>query len=197
MNQHKRMAGAAVAIAVTPALLAACGSTSTTAAPKAGTETFVSAPLTYSQFTAKAPPTFRLTLTGPVLDTTGTFAVGNGSPAVGQRRTFRFKAGNMVAVVVAVPENAGNGPGGPVVINAAECRYGTTTKVDFMIDGKLSTGRFAGGSGTGNVTVPFAFTTQKIHSGGHFVCNTSQNAAPALSPAPTGSFDGTIHLTLK
>lgn len=177
----------ALACAVTAAGLAvaACGTSKPAAVT--GTETLTSAPLTYAQLMAPVT-TFRLAWAGPVT-ATGTFSPGSASPEKGQEHTFKTTRGNLAVTITAVPE-AGNTP---VALNAGACRYGQTTVVDFRVDGKASTGSWKGASGTGRVTVEFAYTLPRLDSD-H--CDLSSSAVPLKKPAPAGSLGGSVSLTL-
>jgi hypothetical protein len=175
-----RYALIAAALVVTAA---GCGSST----PKSGTEVFTSKPLTYAQLMSNNT-VFQLDYTGPV-KATGTFNTSAGPPAPGQHHTFKTSAGNIYAVVTSVPINTGAG-NAPAVINAAACRYGGHTVVHFRVTG--GTSNFKNAKGTGTVNSNFGFTVAKLKSG---KCNLSQNSPPLHTPAPTGSFDGSMNLS--
>lgn len=184
-------ARAAVVIAALAVAVAGCTSAKPSATVVKGTEVFTSAPLTYAQMMSSKPAVFHLTYAGPVA-TTGTFSTGGAGPKTGQHHTFVTRAGNLVAVVTAVPENRGNGSA-PVALDKAACRYGGITKVSFSVLGAKSTGKFRGASGTGQVTALFAFTMPRLKSGR---CDLSGKAQPLKTPKPSGTFDGSVRLTL-
>jgi hypothetical protein len=187
--------------------LAACTSAAKPAstAPKtaSATEAFVSAPLTYAQLMSPKSPIFDLTYSGKVT-TTGTFSPGNGDPAVGQRHSFLTKDGTLVGVITAVPEDTGKN-NTPALLDAASCRYGGVTKVDFKLVSWPKTGPWKViVSGTGSVSASYGFSLPVLKKPGAKnalnpagKCDLSQNARPLRSPAPSSTFDGKLLLVVK
>jgi hypothetical protein len=131
--------------------------------------------------------TIPLTWTGPVT-TTSTFSTGGGNgPTKGQHHTFKTAAGNFTVVVSATPTNTQK------LLSASSCQFEYVTTVPYTVDGAASTGKFAGSTGSGVVTVTFQAYLPKLASG---KCNESNNAQP-LSKGAVAAFKGRGLLTLK
>jgi hypothetical protein len=189
MRKLAALAGA-VALAGGLAACSSSGSSSSTstATPKptatTGAETF-SGTVTGKAAVANSS-TFALTFSGPVA-TTGTQTLSGNGPKKGQHHTFPTKAGNLVAVV------SGSVVNSQKLLSTTTCRFEYSTVVPFTVDGAASTGKFAGSSGKGVVTVLFTADLPKLSSG---KCNTSNNAQP-LAAAAVGTFKGVATLTVK
>jgi hypothetical protein len=117
--------------------------------------------------------TIPLTWTGPV-NTTGSFNPGGAPPAKGQHHTFATGAGNFNVVVSAAPKEVQK------ALSSSSCLFEVVTTVPYKVDGAASTGKFAGSTGSGVVTVSFTATLPKLADG---KCNTSNNAQPQAKGA--------------
>jgi hypothetical protein len=125
------------------------------------------------------------------VNTTSTFSPPN-SNATHVAVTFPTKAGNLV-----VAADAPNANAAPSVVNAAACRFKSTTNATYTVDGSKSTGMFAGATGSGKATVVFVADAPKYTSGSDKgKCNMSNNAQPMAAGA-LATFDASGPLTLK
>jgi len=183
------------AAALLAAGLAACSSSTTTAQNSAATVKASSASMSgIERFTGKVTgaaavannTTIPLTWTGPVR-TTGSFSTNGPPPAKGQHHTFATAAGKFTVVVSAVPTNVQK------VLSASSCQLEYVTTVRYTVDGMASTGKFAGSTGSGVVTVSFTAYLPKLADG---KCNMSNNAQP-LAKGASAVFNGTGPLTVK
>jgi len=159
-------------------LAAACSSSPSTTT---GTEHFSSV----LQGQAALGNSFPLTYTGPVA-TKGTFNTSGPAPRVGQEVPFKTDAGNLELKVAKIPVNTQGG-------NPKTCVFKADTVVDYTVVGSKSTGKFAGASGSGTVTVIFSGTGPRLANGS---CNESSSAEPIASTA-YGSFTGIGPLTVR
>jgi hypothetical protein len=175
---------AATTLAAGIGLLAAgCGgSASGAAAGKSGTET-ISGTLK-GKAAMSTNPVFHLTFRGPV-NTTGTFPLGNAPKQKGQPRTLKTAAGNFVIMT-------GTGSTTQKLLSTSTCRFEFSTTVPYAVSGGLSTGHFAGATGSGRAVVVFAGNLPKLNG----KCNTSTTAVPAVSTV-VSTFQATGPLTLK
>lgn len=90
-------------------------------------------------------PTIPLTFRGPV-NATGSWTLPSANDTH-QVTTFRTTAGNLTINATLL------NPNGPTQYIGAPCRYGSTARVVYTVDGARSTGKFAGASGSGRVAV--------------------------------------------
>jgi hypothetical protein len=182
------------AAALLAAGVAACSSSTTTTQNSAATAK--ASPTSMSgieRFTGKvtgAPAlannlTIPLTYTGPV-HTTGSFATGTPSPVKGQHHTFATAAGNFTVIISATPKIVQK-------VLAGTCLLEFVTTVQYTVDGTASTGKFAGSTGSGVVTVSFSAVLPKLANG---KCNESNSAQPSAKGA-IGLFNGIGPLTVK
>ena len=180
MNRAAPVAGLGVL-----ALLAAagCGSTTTTTA-KTGTET-LSGKVTGAAAVA-ASTTIPLKLAG-VVNTTSSITL-NSSKSTSS--VFRTPAGDL-----AVTHTNSNGTGS--IVNPAKCEFRQVIAVTYTVIGSKSTGKFAGASGHGKVTLIFEGDGPKYTSGSKKgQCNQSNNAQP-LPAGAFSTFTGAGPLTIK
>ncbi len=121
------------------------------------------------------------------MNTTSTFSADGNAPAKGQHHTFTTMAGNFTVIVSAAPSNVQKLlPGG-----SCQVEFGTT--VPYKVDGTVSTGKFAGATGSGMVAVSFRAYLPKLSNG---KCNESNNAQP-LAKGAVATFKGGGPLTIK
>lgn len=175
---------AAVAAVAAAAALAACQSTATTTAPVKGTEYFsgrIEGPAADAN-----SATYPLTWSG-LVKATGKFDTGSSAPAKGQVHTFDTSAGQLVAKISKKPVNS------TTTVDALTCAVRSVTIVYFTVNGKKSTGRFAGATGTGKVVAESSGDMPKLPGG---KCNETPSAQPVSSTAAS-TFTGTATLTLK
>jgi hypothetical protein len=130
--------------------------------------------------------TIPLKWTGPV-DTTGSFSTGTAAPAKGQHHTFTTAAGNLAVVVSAAPKEVQK------VVSSRSCLFEDVTTVPYTVNGAASTGKFAGSTGSGVVTVSFTAFVPKLSDG---KCNLSNNVQP-LAKGAAGVFASAGPLTVK
>ena len=130
--------------------------------------------------------TIPLTWTGPV-NTTGSFGTGSPAPAKGQHHTFTTAAGNFNVIVSTAPKTVQK------VLSTSTCLFEFATTVPYKADGAASTGKFAGSTGSGVVTVSFTANLPKLANG---KCNTSNSAQP-LAKGAAAVFAAAGPLTVK
>jgi len=184
------------AAALLAAAVAGCSSSSTTtagnsAATAKATPTATSGIETFTgQVTGAAALANNLTIplkwTGPVI-TTSTFSTGGSAPKKGQHHTFQTAAGNFTVAVSGTVTNTQK------LLSASSCQFEFATAVPYTVDGAASTGKFAGSTGSGVVTVTFQAYLPKLASG---KCNESNNAQP-LTKGALAAAKGTGPLTVK
>lgn len=184
------------AAALLAAAVAGCSSSSTTtagnsAATAKATPTATSGIETFTgQVTGAAALANNLTIplkwTGPVI-TTSTFSTGGSAPKKGQHHTFQTAAGNFTVAVSGTVTNTQK------LLSASSCQFEFATAVPYTVDGAASTGKFAGSTGSGTVTVTFQAYLPKLASG---KCNESNNAQP-LTKGALAAAKGTGPLTVK
>jgi hypothetical protein len=170
------------AAALLAAGIAACSSSTTTTNNSAATAT--ASPTSMSgieRFTGKltgAPAlannaTIPLRYAGPV-NTTGSFDTGSPPPAKGQNHTFTTAAGNFTVTISATPKSVQK------LLSSSTCLFEFVTTVPYKANGAASTGKFAGSSGSGVVTVSFHAFLPKLTNG---KCNLSNSAQPLAKGA--------------
>jgi hypothetical protein len=183
------------AAALLAAAVAGCSSSTTTtrnsAATAKATPTAMSGIETFAgQVTGAAALANNLTIplkwTGPVI-TTSTFSTGGSPPKKGQHHTFKTAAGNFTVAVSGTVTNTQK------LLSASSCQFEFATTVPYMVDGAASTGKFAGSTGSGAVTVTFHAYLPKLANG---KCNESNNAQP-LTKGALAAAKGTGPLTVK
>jgi hypothetical protein len=175
---------AATTLAAGIALLAAgCGgSASGATAQKSGTET-ITGKIT-GQAALATNPVFTLTFRGPV-NTTSTHPLGN-APRKGQPFAFKTAAGNFVII-------AGTSSTTQRLLSTATCTFEFATTLPYTVSGSMSTGQFAGATGSGKAVVVFKGDLPKLSSG---KCNTSATAQPKPSTV-VATFAAAGPLTIK
>jgi hypothetical protein len=183
------------AAALLAAAITACSSSATTASNSAATAKATTAPMsgteTFAGQVTGAPAvanntTIPLTWTGPVT-TTSIESLGGNGPTKGEHRTFKTAAGNLNLVVSATVTS------NQKLLSASSCQVEFVTTVPYRVDGAASTGKFAGSTGSGVVTVTFRAYLPKLASG---KCNESNNAQP-LAKGAVAAFKGSGPLTVK
>jgi len=183
------------AAALLAAAVAGCSSSTTTtrnsAASAKATPTATSGIETFAgQVTGAAALANNVTIplkwTGPVI-TTSTFSTGGSAPKKGQHHTFQTAAGNFTVAVSGTVTNTQK------LLSASSCQFEFATAVPYTVDGAASTGKFAGSTGSGVVTVTFQAYLPKLASG---KCNESNNAQP-LTKGALAAAKGTGPLTVK
>ena len=193
----KRTTFAAIAAVPLALLAAACSSSSSstasgsathsatpTATSMAGTET-MKGTITGKAVLANSA-TYHLVLGGPVA-TTGTWTSPNGT-ATKVTTTFKTPVGNFV-----VNANAPDANNPPTSVNKSTCYFKSTIHVTYVVNGALSTGKFAGATGSGTATVLFAAYAPKKSNG---TCNESNSAQP-LANGAISTFSSSGPLTVK
>ena len=130
--------------------------------------------------------TIPLKWTGPAI-TTSTFSTGGSPPKKGQHHTFKTAAGNFTVAVSGTVTNTQK------LLSASSCQFEFATTVPYTVDGAASTGKFAGSTGSGAVTVTFHAYLPKLANG---KCNESNNAQP-LTKGAIAAAKGTGPLTVK
>jgi hypothetical protein len=183
------------AAALLAAAVAGCSSSTTitknSAATAKATPTAMSGIETFAgQVTGAAALANNLTIplkwTGPVI-TTSTFSTGGSPPKKGEHHTFKTAAGNFTVAVSGTVTNTQK------LLSASSCQFEFATTVPYTVDGAASTGKFAGSTGSGVVTVTFHAYLPKLASG---KCNESNNAQP-LTKGALAVAKGTGPLTVK
>jgi hypothetical protein len=155
-----------------------------TTAPMSGTETLTGQ--VTGAAAAASSTTIPLKLAGVVNTTSSITLNSSKSTSV----VFKTPVGNL-----AVTHTNSNGTG--TVISAAECRAKQVVAVTYTVIGSKSTGKFAGATGSGKVTVIFEADGPKYTSGSKKgQCNQSSNAQPLASGA-LATFAGAGPLTIK
>ena len=138
---------ASIAAAITLALVVVLPLTTAPGPATSGTGTETITGQVSGAAADAADPAISLTFRGPVNATASwTFPTANGTRQV---TTFRTTAGNLTINATVT------GPNGPAryVDVGAPCRYASTTRVVYTVDGATSTGKFAGASGSGRAAV--------------------------------------------
>jgi hypothetical protein len=116
-----------------------------------------------------------------LVDTHGTFNGQGGPPAKGAEHAFLTKAGKLVVLVTATPQQRQS-------FNSTTCHFTYTTTVAFDTVPNKSTGKFAGATGPGAVKVFFAGYVPRYKSGSKKgKCNTSPTA-PELAKGAVATF---------
>lgn len=183
------------AAALLTAGIAACSSSTTTASNSAAsTKASATSMSGIERATGKVTgaaaladnATIPLTWTGPV-NTTGSFSTGTAAPAKGQHHTFTTAAGNLAVVVSAAPKMVNK------LLSSSTCLFENVTTVPYTVQGSASTGKFAGSTGSGAVTVSFTAFVPKLSDG---KCNLSNNAQP-LTKGAAAVFASAGPLTVK
>ena len=185
------------AAALLAAGIAACSSSSSTTTTNNSAATAKASPTSMSgieKFTGKLTgasaiannATIPLTYTGPV-NTTGSFDTGSPPPAKGQNHTFATGAGNFTVTVTGAPKQVQK------MLSARSCLFEAVTTVPYKADGATSTGKFAGATGSGVVTVSFTAVLPKLADG---KCDTSNSAQP-LAKGAVALFAASGPLTVK
>jgi hypothetical protein len=181
--------GAAALLAVAAA---GCSSTTTTTNNSGGTATptTVSGIETFTgQVTGAAAlasnASIPLTWTGPV-STTSTFSTGGSAPKKGQNYTFQTAAGNFTVLVSGTVTNTQK------LLSATTCQFRFAVTVPYTVNGAASTGKFAGATGSGAVTVTIEAFLPKLASGKCDLSGTAQPATRGAIAAARGSGPLTI-----
>jgi hypothetical protein len=162
--------------------LAACGSSASSPETKTGMEHFASV----LRGAATQASSFPLTYTGPVA-ATGSFGYDGSAPKPGQEMAFKTSAGTLTLHVVSVPAS------NALSRNETTCYFASVTSVNYTVVGTKSTGKFAGATGSGKVTITVSANGPKLADG---KCIWSNSAEPIESTA-RASFIGAGPLTVK
>jgi hypothetical protein len=187
-GRRRRLAApaASIAAAIALALAVVLPLTTAPAISVSGTETITGQ---VSGAAADATdPTIPLTFRGPVNATASwTFPTANGTRQV---TTFRTTAGNLTLNVTLLNPN-----GGAQYIGAP-CRYGSTARLVYTVDGAKSTGKFAGASGSGRVAVTLSAEWPK-QAGTPYCTEPSNYKVQPLKGTGKIAFTGAGPLTVR
>jgi len=167
---------AAVVAVLAVAGLAACSSSSSTTS---GTER-LSGKVTGAAAIANATVWPNVSWTGPVT-TTGSFAPGAPTPAIGDEYDFPTKAGKLELKVTAKVTMIQS------ILSTKTCAVVFGLNVPYTVVGAKSTGSFKDATGSGTVYNRVTAFLPKLKSG---ACNESTNAQPTSSGAVSTIYGG-------